>query len=256
MSIDGYFEKATGGRPAAWEIAGLDWLAEQETVGGARIAHPHKELSTDHKLVEEKVVTASPNPKIAAQFGASLAITHEISGANWGEGPTGWQGDGYQGPNSNLLPLQLGSYTSWGKMYAELRIKPLMKLAGRQLDSSLTTKLDHLCARLSSGDFDTDDVPARLHGDLWAGNVLWSTNEVVLIDPSAYVGSREADLASLFLFGCSYLREIIAGYQSVHPLAADWESRIPLNQLSMLLMHVVVFGGSYVNQVAQVVNNY
>lgn len=113
-----------------------------------------------------------------------------------------------------------------------------------------------LCERLRSGDFDDDDAPARCHGDLWSGNVLWSENEVVLIDPSAFGGHRESDLAALSLFGAPHLREIIAGYQQVHPLQEGWEDRVALHQIHLMLLHAVLFGGGYVTRALEIARRY
>jgi fructosamine-3-kinase len=102
--------------------------------------------------------------------------------------------------------------------------------------------------RCAAGDFDTEDEPARLHGDLWSGNVIWTPDGAVLIDPAAHGGHRESDLAMLALFGCPYLDEVLAGYQAVRPLAVGWQRRIGLHQLYPLLAHVVLFGGGYGRQ--------
>ena len=89
------------------------------------------------------------------------------------------------------------------------------------------------------------EPPARLHGDLWSGNVLADADgRAWLIDPSAYGGHREVDLAMLRLFGAPSER-IFAAYEEVAPLAAGWEERVRLWQLLPLLVHAVLFGGSY-----------
>ncbi|WP_222843895.1 fructosamine kinase family protein [Cellulosimicrobium sp. CUA-896] len=105
-----------------------------------------------------------------------------------------------------------------------------------------------------------DDAPARLHGDLWSGNVLWTSAEPaprdepdpgiegVLIDPAAHGGHREADLAMLALFGAPHLEELLAGYAEQHPLARGWRHRVALHQVYPLAVHAVLFGGSYVPQ--------
>ncbi|MFM8350416.1 MAG: fructosamine kinase family protein, partial [Actinomycetales bacterium] len=87
--------------------------------------------------------------------------------------------------------------------------------------------------------------PARLHGDLWSGNLLWRSRDVVVIDPSAHGGHRESDLAMLALFGLPFLDVVLEGYQEVWPLSAGWQERVPLHQLYPLLVHATLFGGSY-----------
>src|SRR5690606_19836796 len=89
------------------------------------------------------------------------------------------------------------------------------------------------------------EPPARIHGDLWSGNLLWSGGRVVLIDPAAHGGHRETDLAMLALFGAPYLDRILGAYQEEWPLADGWRERVPLHQLHPLLVHVVLFGGVY-----------
>jgi len=89
--------------------------------------------------------------------------------------------------------------------------------------------------------------PARLHGDLWPGNVLWSADGTAyLIDPAAQGGHRETDLATLALFGgAPHLERLLDGYQEVWPLAEGWRRRVPLHQLHLLLVHTALFGASY-----------
>ncbi|MGH3406332.1 MAG: fructosamine kinase family protein, partial [Streptosporangiaceae bacterium] len=89
------------------------------------------------------------------------------------------------------------------------------------------------------------EPPARIHGDCWSGNVLWSGGRGWLIDPAAHGGHRETDLAMQALFGAPYLDRILAGYQEAAPLADGWRSRVPLHQLHPLLVHCCLFGRGY-----------
>ena len=106
---------------------------------------------------------------------------------------------GWLGPLSEPLPLALGAWSTWGTFYAQARILPLLgeAVARGALDPSGAAVLERLAARVDGGAFDTGEPPARLHGDLWSGNVLWTADEAVLIDPAAHGGHREADLAML-----------------------------------------------------------
>ena len=97
------------------------------------------------------------------------------------------------------------------------------------------------------------EPPARLHGDLWNGNVLWGGDgQVWLIDPAAHGGHRETDLAMLHLFGCPQLQAVLAGYQRRAPLAEGWRERVGLHQLFPLLVHAVLFGRGYAEQALDV----
>ena len=116
------------------------------------------------------------------------------------------------------------------------------------LDTAQVAEVDRFVADLLAGDIDAGPPapPARLHGDLWSGNVLWGADgHVWLIDPAAHGGHPESDLAMLALFGVPHLDQIIGGYQEVQPLAPGWQARIPLHQAWPLLVHAALFGGGY-----------
>ncbi len=119
---------------------------------------------------------------------------------------------------------------------------------GRRLRLGPMAAIGAVAARCRAGDFDDDDGPARLHGDLWSGNVMWTPDGVVLIDPAAHGGHHETDLAMLALFGCPHYDAVLAGYQQVRALKPGWRNRIGLHQLYPLLAHVVLFGGGYAGQ--------
>jgi fructosamine-3-kinase len=112
-----------------------------------------------------------------------------------------------------------------------------------------------VCARLGelAG---PQEPPARLHGDLWSGNVLWDRGgRPWLIDPGAYGGHREVDLAMLNLFGAPG-PAFLAAYEARHPLADGHEERVELWQLFPLLVHAALFGGGYRQAAAQVAARY
>jgi fructosamine-3-kinase len=93
--------------------------------------------------------------------------------------------------------------------------------------------------------------PSRLHGDLWGGNAIVDEHGMpCLIDPAVYGGHREVDLAMMKLFG-GFSARVFAAYEEGSPLAAGHQDRVPLYQLYFLMVHVNLFGGSYVRQVEQ-----
>lgn len=231
---DGYF---------AWEAAGLRWLTAAPH-GAAVVAV--RGLGAHH-LDLERLTPVRPTAAAARDLGAALVRTHAAGATAWGAAPDGWEGDGWFGPLSDPLPLRLGSWPTWGLMYAEARVAPLTALARDRgvLDGDDVAVLDQLCARLVAGHLDTDDEPARIHGDLWSGNLLWTDRGGVLIDPAAHGGHRETDLALLALFGAPRLAEVLEGYEEQAPLADGWRGRVQLHQVHCLLVHAVLFGGGY-----------
>ncbi|MFB1296430.1 fructosamine kinase family protein [Mycobacterium sp. pW049] len=226
----------------ACEAAGLRWLAEAD--GGVPCATV---LAVDEaSLTLERLAPSAPTAHAARGFGARLARTHDAGANGFGAPPSGWAGPGFFGPLHEPLPMTYDDESSWGAFYAEHRLVPMAARA--ELDTETRAAVEEVMRRCSAGVFDDDELPARLHGDLWSGNVMWTPEGVVLIDPAAHGGHRETDLAMLALFGCPHLDAVIGGYESEHRLREGWQGRIGLHQLYPLLAHVVLFGSGYLAQ--------
>lgn len=215
------------------EAAGLRWLAEPGAVEVAQVL-----AVTQECLILEWVEPAKATPEAAAAFGRSLARLHASGADAWGA-----QDDGFIA----TLPLPNATAPTWPEFYATRRVLPYLKLAvdrGR-ISAEDAADVEGVVRRLVdlAG---PEEQPARLHGDLWSGNLVWSADRgVVLVDPAAHGGHRETDLAMLALFGLPHLQRMQSAYQEVHPLADGWQERQPLHQLFPLLVHAALFGGRY-----------
>ena len=228
--------KRTDGAEA--EAAGLAWLAESGTV-----PVPGVRGHDSRWLVIEQIEPGHASSEAAERFGRQLAALHS-SGANaFGEAPPGAPAEGTIGSAA----MDYASEASWPRWYAEHRIAPYLARA-TALTSAEKAVIEQVRDRIEelAG---PAEPPARLHGDLWSGNVHWAAGgRVWLIDPAAHGGHRETDLAMLHLFGCPHLDRVLLGYVAESPLADGWQRRIPLHQLFPLLVHVELFGRTYAHQ--------
>ncbi len=245
---DEVFRKGSASAPAGyfrWEAAGLAWL--REAPGGAAVAEV-LEVGETH-LDLRRLSFANPDPLMAEEFGAALARTHDAGAPAFGSPPEGWSGDGFLGPLSEPLPLALRERATWGEFHAQQLLCTLALAVDRGVyHRSDIALVEAIAVRVERGEFDDGAPPARIHGDLWSGNLLWTRAGVVLIDPAAHGGHRETDLAMLALFGCPHLEWVVNGYLDHHRLDAQWPQRVALHQLHPLMIHAVLFGGSYVQQ--------
>lgn len=215
------------------EARGLRWLAEP---GVAEIAEVL--AVTSDCIVLGWVEPGRPSPEAAAGLGRMLARLH-ASGADM----FGAAEDGFIG----TLPLPNKPADTWPEFFAVRRILPYLKLAADRghIDDTGVAAVEGVVRRIVdlAG---PPEPPARIHGDLWSGNVIWNLERhAVLVDPAAHGGHRETDLAMLALFGLPQLARVQAAYAETHPLADGWEERQPLHQLFPLLVHAAHFGGRY-----------
>ncbi|WP_223884948.1 fructosamine kinase family protein [Nocardia colli] len=180
-----------------------------------------------------------PTSAAAERFGRELAALHANSANEFGAPWEGWIAE---------LPLDnTPSPGPWAKWYAERRLAPYLPQAAPHLGPDGIHLIEKVIDRIDTL-AGPPEPPARIHGDLWSGNILWTTDRALLIDPAAHAGHRETDLAMLALFGAPHLDRIRATYNETHPLAEGWRTRTPLHQLHHLLIHVVLFGPSYRSQ--------
>ncbi|MEW2462509.1 fructosamine kinase family protein [Microbacterium sp. NPDC047426] len=223
------------------EAAGLRWLAAAGTVRVPAV-HGHEE----GWLVIDRVPQGRPGPEAAVRFGRDLAALHAAGAPAFGAPPPEGPVDAFIG----LAPMRNEPAADWPRWYAEQRVLPYLRRAVDQgtVRAGEAAVVERLCERLP-GLAGPAEPPARLHGDLWSGNVLWATDgQVWLIDPAAHGGHRETDLAMLRLFGCPHLEQVLDGYQEEAPLAGGWTERVGVHQLFPLLVHAVLFGRGYAEQ--------
>ena len=220
----------------ATEAAALAWLAD----GGALT--PGVAEAGDAFLALDWLEPGRLDAGGDEELGRTLAETHLAGAERFGAAPPG-------APEERLRigPLLLPNdpAADWPTFYAERRLLPL---------ADAFPAVHRVCERIAdlAG---PPEPPARLHGDLWSGNVHASGGRPYVIDPAAYGGHREIDLAMLRLFGSPSSR-FLAAYEEVAPLADGHEDRVALYQLFPLLVHAALFGGGYAASVEQAAKRY
>ncbi|MFQ6396179.1 fructosamine kinase family protein [Nocardia sp. KC 131] len=213
------------------EAAGLDWLR----VGSPGLV-PRVLAVDDRMLVLPWLPEAPPTPGTAERLGRELAVLHANSPGAFG---APWPGRIADLPLDNTI-----GNDPWPHWYAERRLAPYLPHAAPHLGPAGIRLLERVIENIDTL-AGPPEPPSRIHGDLWSGNIRWTPDRAILIDPAAHGGHRETDLAMLALFGAPHLDRILATYQETRPLADGWQTRIALHQLHPLLVHVVLFGGAY-----------
>lgn len=220
------------------EAAGLRWLREASDA----VVEVHD--VTPHALSITRVDTVHPTAAAARQAGRELARIHDAGAPAFGSPPSGWDGPNFIGTQRQ----ECTPTADWATFYTEQRVLPFARAA--HLRGNLDAPGLQLVERASASIGGTPaevwgTTPARIHGDLWTGNLLFSAGGPVFIDPAAHGGHRETDLAMLALFGAPHLEEIRAGYQEIAQLPEGWLEYTPVHQLHPLAVHALTHGPSY-----------
>jgi fructosamine-3-kinase len=227
------------------EADGLSWLRQSGTLAVPEVLA----VSDDPPLlVLEWIDEGRPTATTEVELGRGLAALHASGAPCFGR---------EDGRRTGSLSMANDPCRSWAQFYADRRLRPLADIAADRdaLPIRLVAELRDVADRLESL-VGSPEPPARLHGDLWAGNRLVDrSGRNWLVDPAAFGGHREYDLAMMLLFG-GFGRECIEAYHAAFPLAAGWEERVPLHQLGPLVVHAVKFGGGYVAAVERALARY
>ncbi|MBX3286089.1 MAG: fructosamine kinase family protein [Actinobacteria bacterium] len=249
------FAKTHADPPAGFfttEAAGLAWLREPGAVAIPEVlaVSDGDASGVPAHLVLEWIEVGPRRPGADAALGEALAALHGAAAPSFGRADRRTTG-------SRGLPNE--PCASWPEFYATQRLAPLTRLAADAdaLPSSAIADLDRLADPDRLAAFEgADEPPARLHGDLWAGNRLdGADGRTWLVDPAAHGGHREFDLAMMALFG-GFDPSCFAAYRAVRPLAPGWADRVALHQIAPLVVHAIKFGGSYGPAASAAISRY
>jgi fructosamine-3-kinase len=227
----------------AVEAEGLRWLRDADAVGVPTVVAVRN--APPAFLVVEWIEPAHGRggDHHEERLGRELAALHRSGAPGFG-----WTRDGYVGE----LPQANEPADDWATFYRDRRLAPLVRRAVDEhlWETDAIATFDRLAAVLPTL-VGAAEPPARLHGDLWGGNLLVDrAGRPWLLDPAPYGGHREIDLAMMRLFG-GFGRRTFAAYDEAFPLTDGHAERTPLYQLYPLLVHTLLFGGSYAHQALQ-----
>lgn len=231
------------------EARGLHWLRaaralripEVLAVSGGRAGEPSF-------LVLELLESSRPARDFDERLGRGLAELHRVGAPGFGLDHDNFIGS---------LPQRNRAHENWADFFWNERLEPQLEraVAAGQASAKLRAGFERLAGRLSQL-LGPAEPPARLHGDLWGGNLHVDEHGApCLIDPAVYGGHREVDLAMMRLFG-GFSEAVFRAYEEVWPLAPGHAERVSLYQLYPLLVHVNLFGGGYVDSVERVLARY
>lgn len=187
------------------------------------------------------------NSKASYQFGEQLGLLHQ-----WGEQKEyGADQDNYIGETLQPNPW----HKKWGRFFAEQRIGWQLQLLDEK--GIHFGNIDEIVDAVKAGLLNHNPRPSLLHGDLWHGNAAHSAFGPICYDPASYWGDRECDIAMTELFS-GFQPEFYQGYESIFPLDQGYQKRRPIYNLYHILNHCNLFGGHYladaenrVNQILQ-----
>lgn len=225
-SMDVYTKSVARADQAGAEAAGLRWLAAARKDVVAEVVG-----LTDSTISTRRVAQARPSAAAARAFGEALWQVHQAGAPAFGAPPEGWEGANFIG----RVEQPCKPRDAWGEFYAEQRVLPFIGGLPQELQGIVR----QACEAIKAVGWDVQ--PARIHGDLWAGNVLFTASLAVMIDPAAHGGHPWTDLAMLELFGTPYYDEILRGYGA----GEEYRKWVPMHQLHPLAVHATTHGPAY-----------
>ena len=246
------FLKANAGKEISFfkaEANGLTAIAASGCIGVPSVLGLGTDVNLGAFLLLEWVERAAkPARGFWENFGQRLAALHRANTAALvPDGGFGFAEDNYIGASHQInKPCE-----RWIDFFRDRRLVPQFKMAARWFDAADRKRIERLLEQLGDT-LEEPDYPSLLHGDLWSGNfIVGPDGEAWLIDPAAYVGHAEADLAMTELFG-GFNAAFYSAYKECAPKHPGYERRRELYNLYHLLNHLNLFGAYYLDSVHSV----
>ena len=231
------------------EVKGLEALRGTGAIGVPKPLAAGTDTRRGIAFLLMEYLEAAPRiPGYWETFGRELAALHRAGC----ESPLfGFEADNFIGATPQINARK----EKWAVFFRDCRLLPQIRMAGDALDgktrSQLNRLLDHLDGYLPEPDF-----PSLIHGDLWSGNAVCGPDgKAWILDPAAYVGHFEAELAMTELFG-GFPASFYGAYHEINKIDSGYKDRRDLYNLYHLLNHLNLFGRSYLPSVQRIVRKY
>ena len=159
----------------------------------------------------------------------------------------------YDTPIASFWQRNEQTQYNWALFYGQMRLLPMVRTCydGGRLEKSYVQRIEKVVRDLYTRIDMASITPSLLHGDIWSGNILYTKEEAVLIDPALYFGDREVDLAFIEMFN-TFGPRFWDVYTAASPLSEEYASiRRPLYQLYPYLVHIALYGAPYVPGLAR-----
>jgi protein-ribulosamine 3-kinase len=228
------------------EVEGLEILQASNTIKIPTILGLAT-IDQNTFLLLELIESKQTAPSFWVDFGQKIAQMHRKSSMHFGHDHSNFIGS---------LDQSNKKHQDWASFFISERIVPQLKLAesSRKIDGTFLRKFDTLFSKLA--DLIPKESPSLLHGDLWSGNFLCGEeSKPVIFDPAIYFGHREMEIAFTRLFG-GFDNRFYTSYQKEFPLEWGFEDRIDIHNLYPLLVHVNLFGTSYLSGIHQTLKRF
>ena len=210
------------------------------------ISYGEESASGGSFLILEYIESGKKN-NFFENFGKRLARQHKYSSEKFGLDHNNYIGS---------LPQSNKFHDNWNEFFILERLEKQIQLARNfnRIDHSTMKQFNNLFKHIE--EIFPNENPALLHGDLWSGNYLTTPDGApCVIDPAVYYGHREMDIGMTKLFG-GFSPEFYDSYNEHYPLEKGWQQRIDVANLYPLMVHVNLFGGSYLMQVQSVLKRF
>ncbi|MDQ3072172.1 MAG: fructosamine kinase family protein [Bacteroidota bacterium] len=228
------------------EADSLDLLAKTGTIAVPEVISTGT-VEDHHYILLEWITSNVQQANHWEHLGTNVAALHQVTGPFYG-----LKEDNFIG----ALPQVNTPSDNWTEFFIQNRLEPMLQSAEKKRYITPEIRKQFEKMYLALPDLFPKEPPALLHGDLWTGNVLTGSNgEAVLIDPCVYYGHREAEIAFSYLFG-GFSDEFYHAYNTVHPLAEGFEERKDIYNLYPLLVHLNLFGESYLFTIQSAIKRF